>query len=100
MDLPGIVTVQNRALVLKMVCQSTMKAEAFGYPFIMAALVLQFFGSGEVYQGRAIIAAVGAGGVAHHVGGRRGCLGGGQVGIVRVVREVGMGLDSVIEFHI
>jgi hypothetical protein len=48
MNLPGIVAGQNRALVLKIVRQSTIKAEAFGYPVVMVALVLRFFGSGEV----------------------------------------------------
>jgi hypothetical protein len=70
MNLLGIVTGQNGALVLKMVCQSTIKAEAFGYLFIMVALVLRFFGGGEVYQYTAIIATIGTGRVAHHAGGR------------------------------
>jgi hypothetical protein len=99
MNLPGIVTSQNGALILKMVCRSTIKAEAFGYLFIMAALVLRCFGGREVYWGGAIIAAVGASGVAHHVGSRWSCLGGSRVGIIGVVRENGMGSDSVVEFH-
>jgi hypothetical protein len=70
MNLLGIVAGQNGALVLKIVCQSTIKAEAFGYLFVIVALVLQFFGSREVYQGGAIIATVSAGGVAYCVGGR------------------------------
>jgi hypothetical protein len=82
-----------------MVRRSTIKAEAFGHPFVTAALVLQFFGSGEVHWGGAIIAAVGAGGVARHVGSGQGCLGGGRVGIIGAVREVGVGSDSVVEFH-
>jgi hypothetical protein len=48
----------------------------------MAALVLQFFGGGDVHWGGAIIAAVSAGGVAHCVGSRWGCLGGGWVGLL------------------
>jgi hypothetical protein len=98
-NLPGIVASQNGALVLKMVCQSTIKAEAFGHPFIMAALVLRFFGGGEVHWCRAIIAAVGAGGVARCVGSGWGCLGGSRVGIIATAREIGMGSDSVVEFH-
>jgi hypothetical protein len=82
-----------------MVCQSRIEAEAFGYPFVMAALVLPFFGGREVHQHGAIISAVGASGVAHCVGGRGGCLGGGWVGIIGVVREVGMGSDLVVKFH-
>jgi hypothetical protein len=65
----------------------------------MAALVLQIFGSGEVHWGGAIIAAVSAGGVTRRAGSRWGCLGGGQVGIIGVVREVGMGSDLVVKFH-
>jgi hypothetical protein len=76
-----------------------MKAEAFGYPFIMAALVLRFFGGGEVHWGRAVIAAVSAGGVARHAGSGWGCLGGGRVGSIGAAREVGVGSDSVVEFH-
>jgi hypothetical protein len=98
-NLPGIVAGQNRALVLKMVRRSTIKAEAFGHPFVMAALVLRFSGSGEVHWGRAVIAAVGAGGVACRVGSGRGCLGCGWVGIIGAAREVGVGSDLVVEFH-
>jgi hypothetical protein len=98
-NLPGIVAGQNGALVLKMVRRSTIKAEAFGHPFVMAALVLRCFGGGEVYWGRAVIAAVSAGGVARHAGSRWGCFGGGQLGIIGVGREVGVGLDSVVKFH-
>jgi hypothetical protein len=65
----------------------------------MAALVLRFFGSGEVHWGGAIIAAVSAGGVARRAGSGRGCLGGGRVGIIGAAREVGVGSDSVVEFH-
>jgi hypothetical protein len=98
-NLPGIVTGQNGALVLKMVRRSTIKAEAFGHLFVTAALVVRFLGSGEVHRCMAIIATVGPGGVARRVGGGRGCLGGGQVGIIGAAREVGMGSDLVIEFH-
>jgi hypothetical protein len=98
-NLPGIVAGQNGALVLKIVRRSTIKAEAFGHPFITAALVLRFFGGGEVHWGGALIAAVGAGGVARRAGSGWGCLGGGQVGIIGVAREVGMGSDSVVEFY-
>jgi hypothetical protein len=98
-NLPGIVAGQNGALVLKMVRRSAIKAEAFGYPFVMAALVLRFFGGGEVHWGGAVIAAVSAGRVARHAWSGRGCLGGGRVGIIGVAREVGMRSDSVVEFH-
>jgi hypothetical protein len=99
MNLLGIVAGQNGALVLKMVRRSTIKVEAFGYLFIMVALVLQFFGHGKVHWGRTIITTISAGGVAHHVGNRWGCLGSRQVGIIRAVREGSVGLDSVVEFH-
>jgi hypothetical protein len=82
-----------------MVRRSAIKAEAFGHPFITAALVLRFFGGGEVHWGGAVIATVGAGGVARRVGSGRGCLGHGRVGIIGVAREVGVGSDSVVEFH-
>jgi hypothetical protein len=99
MNLLGIVASQNGALVLKMVHQSTIKAEAFGHPFVMVALVLRFFGGREVHWGRAVIATVSAGGVAYRVGSRWGCLGGSRVGIIGAAREVGMGSDLVVKFH-
>jgi hypothetical protein len=99
MNLPGIVAGQNGVLVLKIVRQSTIKAEAFGYPFIMVVLVLQPFGSRKVYWGRAIIATVCTSVVAHCVGSRWGCLGGSQVGIIRAVREGSIGLDLVVTFY-
>jgi hypothetical protein len=99
MNLPGIVAGKNRALVIKMVRRSRIKAEAFGHLFIMAALVLRFFSGREVHWGGAIIAAVGAGGVARHVGSRWGYLGSGQVGPIWAAREVGMGSYLVVEFH-
>jgi hypothetical protein len=80
--LPGIVASQNGALVLKMVRQSTIKAEAFGHPFVTAALVLRLFGSGKVHWGGAVIAAVSAGGVARRAGSGWGFLRGGWVGIM------------------
>jgi hypothetical protein len=98
-NLPGIVAGQNGALVLKMVRRSTVKAEAFGHSFVMAVLVLRFFGSGEVHWCRAIITAVGTGGVARRVRSGQSCFGSGRVGIIRAVREVGVGSDSVIKFH-
>jgi hypothetical protein len=98
-NLPGIIAGQNGTLVLKMVRRSTVKAEAFGHPFVTAALVLRFFGSGEVHWCGAVIAAVGAGGMARRAGSGRSCFGGGRVGIIRAVREVGVGSDSVVEFH-
>jgi hypothetical protein len=82
-----------------MVCQCTIEAEAFGHAFVMVVLVLQFFHSGEVHSGRAIIAIVSAGRVAHHVGSRWGCLGSGWVGIIGVARVVGIGSDLVVEFY-
>jgi hypothetical protein len=82
-----------------MVHRSTIKAEAFGHPFIMAALVLRFFGGGKVHWGGAIIATLGAGGVAHCVGSGWGCLGSGRVGIIRAAREGGMGLDPVVKVY-
>jgi hypothetical protein len=63
MNLPGIVAGQNMALVINMVCQSTIIAEAFGYPFGMVVLVLQFCGSGKVHWYRAITTTIGAGGL-------------------------------------
>jgi hypothetical protein len=98
-NLPGIVAGQNGGLVLKMVHRSTVKAEAFCHPFIMAVLVLRFFGSGKVHWGGAIITIVSASGVTHGVGSGRGCLSGGRVGINRAARVGGVGSDSVIEFH-
>jgi hypothetical protein len=99
MNLPGIVAGQNRALVIKMVYRSRIKAEAFGYLFIMAALVLPFFSGREVHWGGAIIAAVSAAGVAHHVGSRLGYLGSGEVGLIWVAREVGMGSYLVVKLY-
>jgi hypothetical protein len=82
-----------------MVRRSTIKAEAFGHPFVIMALVLRFFGGGEVHWCGAVIATVSASRVARHAGSGWSCLGSGQVGIIGVAREVGMGSDSVIEFH-
>jgi hypothetical protein len=65
----------------------------------MVVLVLRFFGSRKVHWGGAIIATVGAGGVARHEGSRWGCLGGGRVGIIRAASEGSMGSDSVVRFH-
>jgi hypothetical protein len=59
-NLPGIVARQNGPLVLKMVRQSTIKAEAFCHPCIMAALVLRCFDGRKVHWGRTIISTVGA----------------------------------------
>jgi hypothetical protein len=39
-NLLGIITGQDGVLILKMVRQATIKAEAFGHLFIMVALVL------------------------------------------------------------
>jgi hypothetical protein len=99
MNLLGVVASQNRALDLKIVYRSRIKAEAFGHPFIMLALVLQFFGSGKVHWGVTIISTVGAGRVTRCVGSRWGCLGGRWVGIVAATTEGSIGWDAIVEFH-
>jgi hypothetical protein len=98
MNLLGIVTGQNGALVLKIVRQSTIKVEALCQPFVMAALVLQFFGSRKLHCGGAIITTIGAGGVTRYMGSGWGCLGRRWAGIIGAVRERSVGLDSVVTF--
>jgi hypothetical protein len=99
MNLLGIVASQNRVLVLKVVRQSTIKAEAFGDLFIMAALVLRSFGSRKVHWDSTIISTVGTSGVTQCAGSRWGCISGRHMGIIVLVGEGGTGSDSVVEFH-
>jgi hypothetical protein len=98
-NLLGIVAGQNGAVLLKMVCQFTIKVEAIGHPFVMAALVLQCFGSGKVHCHGTIITTVGASGVTRCVRSEWGCLGSGWMAIVGVARDGSMGSDLVVEFH-
>jgi hypothetical protein len=74
-NLLGIVAGQNGVLVLKMFPLSTIKAEAFGHPFVMAALVLRSFGAGNIHWGRTVITTVSAGTVPQCVGSKCACLG-------------------------
>jgi hypothetical protein len=99
MNLLGVIASQNRALVLKVVRQSTIKAEAFGNLFIIAALVLQSFGSRKVHWGSTILSTVAASGVTQCAGSRWGCISGRHMGIIALVGEGGTGSDSVVEFH-
>jgi hypothetical protein len=55
MNLLGIIGSQNRAFIIKMVRQSTIKAEDFGHPFIMVVLVLRIFGGRKVHWGMTVI---------------------------------------------
>jgi hypothetical protein len=82
-----------------MVRRSTIKAEAFRYPFITAVLVLRFFSGRKVHWGGTVITTVSAGGVIRRVGSRWGCLGSRWVGIIGAAREGSIGSDSVVELY-
>jgi hypothetical protein len=99
MNLPGIATGHNVALVIKMVHQSTTKVEAFCHLFIMVALVLRFFGAREVHWGTVIITTVATSGVTQNTGSGWSYLGGGWVGLIGAARKGSMGSDLVVKFY-